>query len=98
MTDGPYLRWLRSVKEAAGEELWEMWCESRAPHVDPWIRALGILPFEESPDGVRLKRAREEGNEHKLVTYSPLPGGIPLSPDTGPKVYRAGGLDRLIDD
>lgn len=87
VSDGPYLRWLKSIKDAAGERLWETWCESRAPHVDPWIRALGIPPFPDSVEGVRLQKARAKGGESRLVKFvGPETPPSPGAPDT--RVFR----------
>lgn len=87
VSDGPYLRWLQSIRERVGERLWDTFCEMPAGHVDPWLRAHGILPFKDSVEGVRLRQAKERGDTTTLVKIAKV-GGSSGEQLGSPRVFK----------
>jgi hypothetical protein len=78
-SDGPYLQWLAKARKRVGERAWDKLMDMPSAHADAWLVAHGILPFDESVEGVRLKRAVEEGRKESLYTFVRIEGVYDLT-------------------
>ena len=71
LLDGPYLRWLRSVRAQVGERSWDLIISLKCEQADAILKLLSVVPWEHSPERYYLLKtsgASEEGVALRLRT------------------------------